>query len=403
MKKLLLATTALLTASSVAVAADINVSLDGMIDFRSVGKSQTKHYKDNDKLSPLNKNIFFDTEALANLKVEAKADNGFNYGANVSMLTAVDQKRHQFARLDKTFVFMEGSFGRIEMGSNYDAATTMRIDATLLGRGPVGYATQYIDFSSMKARAATPSNQKDQKGNVMFYTTSQHFMGEVMNSRANGREMAKKVTYYSPRYAGLQFGASYSPDTSILGDSKGVKLHAPYGDLKNVFDLGLSYSTQLDQFTLGLAATAQLGKTVYNKDATGDLALLNVKRHNVKGYQVGAKLGYANFTLAGSYQTMGKSFMEIPAEATTEVLKKSKLYTLGASYIQGPYGFAVTYLKTNFQGNKFRDISLSADYNFGYLTPYAQVSLVKAEAADKDLEHSRHKGTVYMVGTKLKF
>jgi len=106
-------------------------------------------------------------------------DNGLKFGVNIQL-----EARATGDQVDETFMFVEGSFGRVNMGSENSAAYLMHYSAP----APViGYVLD--------------DNNANASGFAAVVTS------------ANGTSDADKITYFTPRFSGFQFGASYTPDS----------------------------------------------------------------------------------------------------------------------------------------------------------------------------------------------
>jgi hypothetical protein len=113
-------------------------------------------------------------------------DNGLQFGVNVQLeaYQATDQ-------IDETYIFIEGSFGRVLLGSEDSAA----------------YLMHYTSPSPVPMYSADSAN---------IYPT-----GQVNTTRPNMFFDTDKITYFTPRFAGFQLGASYVPDGSSETGSRG--------------------------------------------------------------------------------------------------------------------------------------------------------------------------------------
>jgi predicted porin len=407
MKKLLLLTTALVSVTAgVALADAPTISVGGLLDFQGAGKSHKKlanRDADSHHMTSNNKRVGFSTEALANIKAEGKTDNGLGYGAVVVLKTETNRAKN-YEAMDKSYLFLESGLGKVELGSNYGASKTMKVDGSSVARatgGIDGDAVEYVlnSRSYMEANASTPDAQKV-GGNVYFLTSPNHFEEVVTKADSTRHESFRKITYYTPTFEGFQAGISYTPDTANTGSNvatDGLAAHS-LGDVKNMVSGGISYSNQFDQVTFSASATGEYGNANNFNQTNAD------KKKDLRTYAFGASLSYANFTLAGSYGNWGKSLLKKFPTTGQAKYKNSHYYTAGLSYIQGPVGASVTYFESKYQKNKFQNISVGADYKLAPgLMPYAEVSFVEMKAADAGLQARKNKATVYILGTMLKF
>lgn len=116
---------------------------------------------------------------------------------------------------------------------------------------------------------------------------------------------------------------------------------------------------------------------------------------DLAAYQVGLKLGYQGFSVAGSYGDWGDSTLAVGAPGDTT------FWTAGAAYETGPLGVSVTYIDAEQVNNEFNNIALSADYQLAPgLVPYAEVSFFEFDEAGTAIDNE---GTLFLVGSTLTF
>ncbi len=365
MKKLLLATSAIIGAvsfASVAAAEAPRVTVGGFIDF------QAAHVDDDLATGTQDHGFRNDTEI--HLSVDGKTDAGLGYGAVVELeADATDDTTNSGTNADRTYVYMNGGWGRFELGTNTDASTALKVDASSIARATGGIDGDWFRFVNAPGAAfIVRPDLPVQHGGVQT-------PGETEN--------AGKVTYYSPSFSGFQLGLSYTPDTDARGqDTFGVTSTAAGlgSGYEDVFSGGLSYNRQWDSVDLGLSATGEYGD---DTAGAGDL----------ESYALGASLGFGGFSLAGSWG-------DVEAGGTD-----ADFYTLGAAYDVDSFGLSVTWLESEVEvvggDNEFENLSFGADYAMAPgLTPYAEVSLFEYDSAGAGADND---GTVFIVGTQLAF
>ncbi len=180
MKKFLMTSSALVVAAgfaSVASAAEWETGVGGYM-FAGVGLT------DNDSAAD-GVGVLRDGEVYLNAKLIA--DNGITFGT-VVQLEAWSQNGDQ---IDENYVYVDGSFGRLVIGGNNDAAYNVAGSlAAFSAQGAhIGYYDQFGITGAGKTGSATIGNGTDPVG----------------------------IHYYTPRIAGFQAGASYIPSNSADG------------------------------------------------------------------------------------------------------------------------------------------------------------------------------------------
>jgi len=123
--------------------------------------------------------------------VSGKLDSGMDYG----LVFVFDPVTNKVANAREDYIFFEGSWGKIVLGDTYGVQSTM----TFGGYDQWG-GTGFIDGGDFDL--------------VVNYTTGVfHSVNLIGDSNRD-----TKLTYYSPRWNGLQFGISYVPRTEHRGD-----------------------------------------------------------------------------------------------------------------------------------------------------------------------------------------
>lgn len=367
MKKFLIGTSALVGAALIAATAqaeDPKVVVGGVFDFQAGHVSE-----DNDAGR---RAYGFRNDSEVNLSVHGKADNGLGYGAVMDLEADVtadaDSEGLNAAR---TYLFLDGSFGRVEMGSNTGAAEALAVEADSIAR-----ATGGIDGAWSYFATATGANFINNAALPAEHGSTASFGDESTYN-------ADKITYYSPRFSGFQVGASLTPDLEDRGQSvTRIDSTTGFGD---ILEAGLNYEGKFDTVGLAAAFTGEMG------DA--DTAAVE----DLRAWNIGTVLSFSGFSLAGSYGDWSDSGNANNSD--------SDYYTLGGAYDFGPFGASVTWLDSNVEvagvDNDFQNLVIGADYSLAPgLTPYAEVSFFDADAAGAALDNE---GTILLLGTELAF
>jgi outer membrane protein OmpU len=382
MKKILLATTGLVGAALFAGAASAEtpkVTLGGYADFQAGYTS--------DDFDAGNREVGFRNDNEITVRVDGKTDAGLGYGAVIDLEADISEDAdNQGANAARTFTYLEGTWGRAEMGGNKDAAANLRVDASTLAVATGGINGAWTYFVNPDDNAAGGVAAGANQTVSSFITTSK-LVGEHGSLLTAGDETtynATKVTYYTPRFSGFQAGASYTPDSEDRGQTVGRTDTTGFG---NIWDLSLNYE---NQFTNGVKFAAS---AAYE---TGDSEVAAVE--DISAWNVGALVGYQGFSVAGSYGDWDDSAQATGADGDADY------WTLGAAYEGGPFGVSATYLDSSVEAagveNEFSNLVLGADYKLAPgLTPYAEVSFYEYEA----VAGNENDGTTFILGTQLAF
>lgn len=377
MKKILLGTTTLVGAAALFAGAAFagetpKVTIGGVSDFQVgiVGED----------LDTNERSGAFRIETDLSIKFDAKTDAGLGYGGEIVLdVSNTNDADNQDDQVGKSYVYVEGAWGRLEGGSNYGAATALKVDASTIARATGGVDGDFTYFQ------AGPG-----AGN--FISTPDLFLDYAGFSAqgSEAQEAINKLTYYTPRFAGFQAGVSYLFDTT--GADRGITVSRAdnNAEAENVFVGGLGYDNKFGDIAVAASLTGEYGsaETAANED--------------LRTWAAGASVGYMGFTLAGSYGSWGDSLT-----AANSGLDDTNFWTAGLAYETGPFGVSVTYLDSTVEAaagvdNEFNNLSFGVDYALAPgLTPYAEVSFIEYDngvgtANDND-------ATVFIAGTSLAF
>ncbi len=336
MKKILLGTTALVSAGLVAgpaLAGDpLSVSVSGsvvtgfyVVDADSTG---TTSYQDT-KVALVARNI--------DIIAEGTLDNGMTAGVDAKLMLGSDWNTlHNTASpsgvtFRQLFAYLEGGFGRFEIGGVDGAAYKMHYTSPWFVPG------NGVDSPNIyNGVGSTPGIATGTPGLTRNSTFS------LMATDAN------KVSYFTPRFAGFQLGVSYTPDVSqsttgpaanglsVLPKVTGTTV----GPVTDVFEIAANYAGNIGGLDVGVDG--------FYVDGDG-----NVSNADPKEYGFGASLGYMGFTLGGAWyqsEDLGSpthfgAFTPVASLASPG--SEVKTWTVGASYGTGPWTVGVAYLESN--------------------------------------------------------
>jgi predicted porin len=430
MKKLLLGTTTLIGAagllSGVAFADTPKVTIGGYENFEAgfisddLNSAANAHGANNTTTGSNGgaRHDAFRSDTQLDFKIDGKADSGLGYGGEVDLLadTSSDIQDRGF-NASKTFIYLSGNWGRFEMGSNVGADGTMKTDAASIARATGGINGDWNYFANagtqFLAQAALPLQYGNPYSN--FNNGYDDFTGNHRD------ENLDKITYYTPRFAGLQVGVSFLPDETNRGQGTGPDIGNnpnPYGpdrgyygyESQNIFTGGINYDNKFGDVGLTLSGTGEWGKAeVQGFD-------------DLKAWATGAKLSWMGWSIAGSYGDWGSS-----DTLKTDHSENTHYWDAGIAYEYGPFGASLTYLDGQYdcgngstagnsnsvcfgqglstaddQGkNKFTNTSIGVDYKLAPgLTPYAEVSFYNQNATGTQEDN---KGYVGLIGSQLNF
>lgn len=398
MKKTLLATTAVgLFAASSAIAAGPTVTVGGFADFQVGSQDQENIYQEQSSKGTANsRDLHTQTNTEIHLKIDGKTDSGLGYGAYIELEADVtqDDATTNNNNAERTYIYVESGFGRIEVGATGDAGDALRVDASSLARATGGIAGDFWDYVDLDSGGSAETTD--------YYIlpglpSAVGLKGEAATFVITDRATANKISYYSPRIQGLQLGVSYTPDQGERGTSSGFSSDSNQG-IENAWNIGLNYDGEFEGFGIEASAQAEWGNTEDN-------GLAATTRDDLQAYAFGLKGSYAGFSLAGSYGIID----EFSNTATSNT--EADYWTIGGAYEFGPFGTSVTYFASSIDKEngtndaEFQNLVLGADYQLAPgLTPYVEVAFFETDNNIADTATTTdNEGTVFIVGTSLNF
>lgn len=367
MKKILLGTTGLVAVALLASAASAEtpkVTLGGFSDFQSI-------WTNDDKDAGVRTNGFRNDNEIT-VKVDGKTDGGLGYGAEIDLEADITKDGdNQGTNASRTFTYLEGAWGRAEMGGNKSVASTMRVDASSLAAatGGINGAWTYGVNGTNTASFISTSKLPSEHGSTTAF-------GDETTYNAT------KISYYTPKFSGFQGGVSYTPKLQDRGQTMGRRDTAGVSD---VLDFGLGYEGTFSGAKVAVAGTYET--------ASGETsAAVGYGTDDINAWNVGALVGFQGFSVAGSYGNWDNSGISAV---------DGDYWTAGLGYAAGPVGLSVTYLDSELASNDFQNIVVGAEYKLAAgLTPYAEVSFYDFNSTGTTYDNE---GTTFILGTQVAF
>lgn len=318
MKKTLLGTTALVTAGLLAgpaLASDpLKVTVGGnvvtgfyIIDQDDIGGTD---FQDT-KVAVVARNI--------DIKAEGTLDNGLVAGVDAKMMLGTDfgsdgtDNSSGDVTFRQLFAYLEGGFGRFEIGGVDGAAYKMHYTSPWFVPGNGVDTANILNLATF--------------GLSSFYGL-RHSTFSLLATDEN------KISYFTPRLAGFQLGLSFTPTSGAGGarnvTANGLALVPDNTTVEEVFEVALNYAGSIGGLDVGIDGFY----------VTGDGPAVN---SDPEEYGFGANLGYMGFTLGGAYyesRDMAGPFTALPGAANAE----NTTWTAGLQYATGPWTVGVAYL-----------------------------------------------------------
>ncbi|MEM9316307.1 MAG: porin [Pseudomonadota bacterium] len=243
-------------------------------------------------------------EGVIGFEAKVQLDNGIEIGAVVELEPITDDDQ-----IGDSFLFLESSFGRIELGARNSAGYIMSYaapDVSLLGAND-GQTGEFIPYDEEAGEVFTGSGLGVGTLNSTF----------IENGENDG---AQRFTYFTPRLAGFQLGVSYARDPN---NDDNAQVNLSDDPLNNLFDVGLNFDD-----SVGDVDVAVSGRWGIASDDSGS------GEGNPQIYAFGATIGFAGFTIGGSF-----------AEQNNAGASDGTSFDAGIAYETGPWAVSFTYLR----------------------------------------------------------
>jgi len=241
-------------------------------------------------------------EAEIHFKGETTLDNGLMFGVNVQLEaeTCADQ-------IDETYIYVEGGFGRVEIGSEDPVTDAMYYGSPSPIAG-VGLSTPDDVFSSLTNAVATP-------------VTITSISGD-----------SEKISYFTPRLSGIQLGVSYTPENceevrgTCGGTYGGFGADNNAGQQSEIVEIAANYVNSFNGIDVAL----------YGGYAKGELEVAAAGADDQTQWGVGVEVGVAGFTIGAAYKEddLGTSGSNTDRQDMS----------IGVNYATGPWTMGVEYV-----------------------------------------------------------
>ena len=230
----------------------MQVKLSGFTEFEVLGATK-------DTLSGgRNRNYTFQMMDEVHIETVATTNSGIIYGSYLEIAVGSNGSRNQNANafVDEVNLFFTGDFGRVGLGQQDGAEDVMFVGAE-------------------DAQSGTGGIDGDTRN-----------LATVISVQNTGD--ATKANYFTPRVAGFQLGASFTPDT---GDNLGIKNDA---NVENSLGVGSNWVGAFGDARLVLSAVGIVGNGESRGFSNGSLG-------NVADYSVGGLLGFGGLSFGATW------------------------------------------------------------------------------------------------------
>lgn len=313
-------------------------------------------------------------------------DNGIQFGVQIQLEAEVCADQ-----IDESFMWVSGNFGRINIGSENSAAYLMHYAAPQPSHW--AYGLNSPNFSNAAAGGGT---------------TYPHTNPVSLSSDA------EKITYFTPRLAGFQLGASYTPEACEEGrwDGNNAALterpcggsYAGFSNERNsgqqseVVEIAANYVSKFGG--VDVAVSGSWGEANAEPNAAG-VAVAGVADR--EEWSLGARFGFAGFTLGGGYRDDNRGLSAANSDRQD--------YNLGLRYATGPWGVGVEWAHVNIEDagatgkNETDAFEVGGSYSLGPgIVLNGGVQYWDHQEDDAALKNANeNSATIFFVGTHVAF
>ena len=258
-------------------------------------------------------------------------DNGIEVGGRVEL-----EGTTQSDQIDETYIWAEGGFGRMVIGAENGPAYLMHYSAPwIAGVNGVDSPNYRYTVHSGAARTNTQT---------------------LIASDAN------KITYFTPRFSGFQFGIAYTPDNSDRSGEQngwGSAFDRDGGEgVENIVAVAGNFSRDFGGVSVGASAGWESGSSAVKGDFNGNGTATGVS-DDPTNWHIGGEVSRGGFTVGGAYYSAtgflggagtsgavvmageGDDAVSVDATGDTE----QTAWAVGAHYATGPWGVGIAYLQ----------------------------------------------------------
>ena len=250
------------------------------------------------------------TETEVHFNGHATLDNGIKLRAHWELDgNLVSQGSDVF---DEVYLIIRGSFGQLTLGSEDNAAHLMTIGYSGSWATGVG---QNLTFDQSDWVTIPPGFNKD-------------FDGTINDVRIrSGDNDSEKISYYTPRMAGLQFGVSYIPNYEQDMNASVASVSSTYHD---GIAIGVNFTKKMDKIGVGIAA-GYLQAEAPEGAPTPD----------PQSWNIAGRVDFGPIRVAAAFKK-NKDLRDNPG--TSNVTSNSgQIWDIGARYSWGPNRVSLTY------------------------------------------------------------
>jgi len=407
----LLSTTMLFGSSAVA---DVNlftsdtgykVDLGGESYFEFGSRGQAKKYEKYPVTND-NSDFAFYSNTAVHFSVYKDHQNGWQSGIQLGM-RATNNTRNPIGKhlLDRTYFWTENDkYGILEVGSNVSASNAMMIDADIFGG--------WEGFVSLDTNGGVNEDN---------FLTSPKLVLKEKDWDTQTHERSRKITYYTPKYHGFQYGISFIPDVwnngGVVAMPQRADSHNYYGPNRREHDAvasGLSWEHEFDKNqSIEVAVVGEIARI--NRSSIDKYA--GRSYYNSAAASVGVTYTYDKASFTAAYGNHWKTRVQ----KSVQNVPYAYFVNVGANYqYTEELNLSSAVFYSEQYGNPMMVAGVSSEYKVAPgLLPYANIVFFQMwqrnnysnpsyysstpTSASLTSSHASNNGVALILGTKLRF
>ena len=237
-------------------------------------------------------------------------DNGITMRAHTELETNGDQGGNAIVTpdyIDEIYLIIRGSFGQITIGSEDNAAHIMLTGYS--GSWPTGVG-QNLAFDGGE-----------------WVTSVAPDFDTIRDSRLVGQDSdSEKISYYTPRFAGFQVGASYIPGDRTTEEQNGA-MQTAATTYHDGFAIGVNYAGKLGDIGGGAG---------YMHLQAPETAAVPLVDDDMKAAVVALRLDFGPIRVSGAVKRTASN-------ETGGTDRRGRIIDVGARYAMGPNQYSLVY------------------------------------------------------------
>lgn len=225
----------------------------------------------------------YDNRIVFDGEIQFKGKTVLDNGLEVGVRFELEGEQQGGDQMDETYAYIEGSFGTFRVGNDDPVSVSMATAAPYLNyvfgaNSPTVFTNGLSQFFSATGRTAAGAG----------YATFATFAGMTGDDA--------QLMYFTPVFNGFQFGVSYAPDQGEARTGGGYFLGTRSGAgsaLAEEYSIAGRYDGEIGD----LGVTVALGYM----EAKGRTITSTVQASDMSAYDAGLVLYYGNWGFGGSY------------------------------------------------------------------------------------------------------